>query len=158
MVFVRFWAAWGWSASPGPVFYHITISLNLIRVGLEGAHLRQRRRNRIRRRPHVSLLRYVQFPVQSAKFPVSILREFGGTRFEFVCQSEDWIAITSLKAAKFPCIFPRNRELRDGDGFADDCFHRQLVGCFSREILLSEIIAEVPQVSLAKVLQATTES
>jgi hypothetical protein len=32
--------------------------------------------------------------------------------------------ITSL-SGKFPCIFPRNREFRDGDGFADDCLHRQ---------------------------------
>ena len=37
-----------------------------------------------------------------------------------------------------------------GDRFADDCPHRQLVFCFSREISFSEIIAEVPQVSLAK--------
>jgi hypothetical protein len=30
------------------------------------------------------------------------------------------------QAAKIPCIFPRNREYRSGDGFADDCLHRQL--------------------------------
>jgi hypothetical protein len=40
--------------------------------------------------------------------------------------------------------------MRSGDRFADDCLHRQLVFCFSREISFSEIIAEVPQVSLAK--------
>jgi len=62
------------------------------------------------------------------------------------------------KFKELPCIFPQKREQTCGDGFADDCFPRQLVFCFFREISLSEIIAEVPQVSLAKVLQATTES
>lgn len=42
---------------------------------------------------------------------------------------------------KFPCIFPRNRELGGGDEFADDCLHRQLVYCFYGDNLLSEIIA-----------------
>ena len=32
------------------------------------------------------------------------------------------------QAAKFPCIVPQNREYRAGDGFADDCLHRQSQG------------------------------
>ena len=35
------------------------------------------------------------------------------------------------EATKFPCIFAGNREMRGGDGFADDCLHRQLVPYFS---------------------------
>jgi len=46
---------------------------------------------------HVSLLRYVQFPVQSAKFPVSILREFG-ERFEFDGFADDCLSFCRLMA------------------------------------------------------------
>ena len=28
---------------------------------------------------------------------------------------------------KFPCTFPRNREIGGGDEFADDCLHRQFL-------------------------------
>jgi hypothetical protein len=40
---------------------------------------------------------YVQFPVQSANFPVSILREFGGNALNLFANAEGRIAITSLK-------------------------------------------------------------
>ena len=53
---------------------------------------------------HVSLLRYVQFPVQSAKFPVSIL--IRKERFEFVREWKGCIARISLKRQKFP-VFSR---------------------------------------------------
>src|SRR5262245_45730039 len=55
------------------------------------------------------------------------------------------------ESGEIPCIFPRNRETACRDTFADDCLHRQLVRCFSRESSLSEIIAKVPRLSLAKV-------
>ena len=55
------------------------------------------------------------------------------------------------EATKFPCIFAGNREMRGGDGFADDCLHRQLVPYFYREMPPSEIVTTVPRVSPAKV-------
>ena len=73
---------------------------------------------------YVSLLRYGQFPVQSAKFPVSILREFGGNALNLFANA-GLHRPHRPQAAKFPCIFPQNREYRAGDGFADDCLHRQ---------------------------------
>ena len=35
---------------------------------------------------------------------------------------------SQLRAPKFPYIFPHNREMRNRDRFADDCFHRQFLG------------------------------
>src|SRR5262245_15923280 len=55
------------------------------------------------------------------------------------------------ESGEIPCIFPRNRETACRDTFEDDCLHRELVRCFSRESSLSEIIAKVPRLSLAKV-------
>ena len=55
---------------------------------------------------HVSLLRYVQFPVQSAKFPVSILREFGGNTLNLFANGRAASPITGLKRQNFP-VFSR---------------------------------------------------
>ena len=76
---------------------------------------------------YVSLLRYRQFPVQSAKFLVSILREFGGNALNLFTNAK-LHRPHRPQAAKLPCIFPQNREYRAGDGFADDCLHRQFLG------------------------------
>ena len=46
---------------------------------------------------HVSLFRYVQFPVQSAKFPASIRREFRGNTLNLFADARVGSRITSLK-------------------------------------------------------------
>ena len=51
----------------------------------------------------------------------------------------------------FPGFSRVTGKLRGGDGFADDCFHRQPVPCFSREILFCGIIVKIPRPSCAKV-------
>jgi hypothetical protein len=56
----------------------------------------------------------------------------------------------SQKWANFPVFSRKIGNGCRGDEFADDCFLRQLVCCFSREISPFEIIAEDPQVSLAE--------
>ena len=52
---------------------------------------------------------------------------------------------------KISLHFPAKQGNRSGEGFADDCPHRQLVPYFYREIPPSEIITTVPRVSPAKV-------
>jgi hypothetical protein len=55
---------------------------------------------------HVSLLRYVQFPIQSAKFPAAILREFRGNTLNLFADAEGRIAHHQPQAANFP-VFSR---------------------------------------------------
>ena len=78
---------------------------------------------------HVPCYATVQFPVQSSKFPASILREFGGNTLNLFANARAG-SPSPASSGKFPCIFPRNREFRDGDGFADDCLHRQFTWLF----------------------------
>ena len=66
---------------------------------------------------HISLLRYVQFPVQSAKFPASIFREFGGNTLNLFANARAGSRITSLKrqiSLYFPAKqgIPRRRRVR----------------------------------------------
>ena len=63
-------------------------------------------------------------PVRSAKFPVSIRRELGGNALNLFVNA-GLHRPHRPQAAKFPCIFPQNRDYQPGDGFADDCLHRQ---------------------------------
>ena len=104
---------------------------------------------------HVPCYAKVQFPVQSSKFPASILREFGGNTLNLLANARAG-SPSPASSGKFPCIFPRNREFPDGDGFAYDCLHRQLVYCFCREKFRQGIVANYPEVSVRKL--ATTDS
>ena len=72
---------------------------------------------------HVSLLRYVQFPVQSAKFPASILREFRGNTFNLFANARAG-SPSPASSGKISLYFPAKQGIRDGAGFADDCLHR----------------------------------
>jgi hypothetical protein len=63
------------------------------------------------------LLRYVQFSVQSAKFPASILREFGGNTLNLFANARAGSPFTSLKrhiSLHFPAKqgIPRRRQVR----------------------------------------------
>jgi hypothetical protein len=73
----------------------------------------------------VSLLGDVQFPVQSAKFPVSILREFEGNALNLFDNAKAG-SPTPASSGKISLYFPRETgNSQNGDGFADDCLHRQ---------------------------------
>src|SRR5680860_1270769 len=65
-------------------------------------------------------------------------------------RKSDPCTASGAESAEIPCIFPLNREYAFRDGFAEDCFHRQLVLCFYGEISSSEIIAYYPPVRLTK--------
>jgi hypothetical protein len=41
-----------------------------------------------------------------------------------MARKTDPCTVSGSEAAKIPCIFPLNREMRSRDGFADDCLHR----------------------------------
>ena len=83
---------------------------------------------------HVSLLRYVHSLFSQRNSLLRILREFGGNTLNLFANAMAG-SPSPASSGKFPCIFPRNREFRDGDGFADDCLHRQRTKA-SRELLV----------------------
>jgi hypothetical protein len=93
-----------------------------------------------------SLLDGFHYPVQAGNFPVLSSREFTGNPLNFHRKGEARIAVLGLRRQNFPVFSRETGEDKAGERFADDCLHRQLVFCFCREISLSEIIAEVPQV------------
>ena len=72
----------------------------------------------------VSLLGYVQFPVQSAKFPVPILREFGEKALNLFANGRA-SSPSPASSGKNSLYFPAKQGIRRGDRFADDCLHRQ---------------------------------
>jgi hypothetical protein len=69
------------------------------------------------------LLNGFSFAVSVNIFPVLPLPEFPRQMSEFHCESAG--LLSSIGLGEFPCIFPQNREVRNGDRFADDCLHRQ---------------------------------
>ena len=88
------------------------------------------------------LLNGFSFAVSVNIFPVLPLREFPRQMSEFHCESAGLLSSIRLNSANFPVFSRKNREVRNGDRFADDCLHRQLVYRFRVEVCLSGIGAQ----------------
>jgi hypothetical protein len=61
---------------------------------------------------HVSLLRYVQFPVQSANFPASILREFGTNSLNLFANARAG-SPSAASSGKFSLYFPSKQGISE---------------------------------------------
>ena len=69
---------------------------------------------------------HLRFPDRQQIFPALVSREFLWQAIEFSAERHRRLGYLKPEIGEFPCIFPRNREMRSRDGFADDCLHRQL--------------------------------
>jgi hypothetical protein len=76
-----------------------------------------------RRRDVDSLTRDFNSLLTCENFPVRFRRELGHNRLNLLAET-DGLAGYQGKIDKIPCIFPSNRVIQLGDGFAADCFHR----------------------------------
>jgi len=82
----------------------------------------------------------------------SLLRRLGNSvskRLNFTPKAEvPWLF--QARNRRISLYFPEKQGNANGDKFADDCLHRQLVYRFCRRILLSGIAANYPGVNLRK--------
>ena len=100
----------------------------------------------------LSLLCGKQFPVSSRKSPVQVRREFWRKQLTLVGKPSRLPAFAA-RSAKFPCIFPLNRENSRRDAFADDCLHSQPVAGF---LALSQFSANSPEEGRSRAFIAKT--
>ena len=73
------------------------------------------------------LVKLSAIPCQSAKFPVSNHRELAEDALDLLANVRVTLPILASNA-EICLYFPAKQGIEGGDGFADDCLHRQFLG------------------------------